>query len=148
VAGLTAALPGDRVVAEIDLKNARDLQAKWQGSPNLSTEELIKELNAISVANVGSPLTPESIAALTADTNRQIQFQPYLAPMEDVTEGMGIVEGAIETVTGSERSTPEIEATADWTTMPELNELSIAGARTGIGTMFTSPEESVAIITS
>jgi hypothetical protein len=146
VAGLTEALPGDRVVAEIDLKNARDLQAKWQGSPNLSTEELIKELNAISVANVGSPLTPESIAALTLDTDRTTQFQPYLAPMEDVTEGMGIVEGAIETVTGSERSTPEIEATADWTTMPELNELSIAGARTGIGTMFTSPEESVKII--
>jgi hypothetical protein len=146
VAGLTEALPGDRVVAEIDLKNARDLQAAWQGNPNLSTEELIKKLSAISVANVGSALTPESIAALTADTNRQIQFQPYLAPMEDVTEGMGIVEGAIETVTGSERSTPEIEATADWTTMPELNELSVAGARTGIGTMFTSPEESVAII--
>jgi hypothetical protein len=143
---LTAALPGDRVVAEIDLKNARDLQAAWQGNPNLSTEELIKKLSDISVANVGTPLTPESIAALTADTNRQLQFQPYLAPMEDVTEDMGIVEGAIETVTGSERSTPEIEATADWTTMPELNELSIAGARTGIGTMFTSPEESVQII--
>jgi hypothetical protein len=68
--------------------------------------------------------------------------------MEDVTEDMGIVEGAIESLTGSERSTPEIEATADWTTMPELNELSVAGARTGIGTMFTSPEESVAIITA
>lgn len=140
VAGLTAALPGDRVVAEIDLKNARDLQAAWQSGKS------IEELSAISIANVGSPLTPESIAALTADTNRQLQFQPYLAPMEDVTEDMGIVEGAIESLTGSERSTPEIEATADWTTMPELNELSVAGARTGIGTMFTSPEESVQII--
>jgi hypothetical protein len=140
VAGLTAALPGDRVVAEIDLKNARDLQEAWRSGKS------IEELSAISIANVGSPLTPESIVALTADTNRQLQFQPYLAPMEDVTEDMGLIEGAIETVTGSERSTPEIEATADWTTMPELNELSIAGARTGIGTMFTSPEESVAII--
>jgi hypothetical protein len=146
VAGLTAALPGDRVVAEIDLKNARDLQAAWQGNPNLSTEELIKKLSDISVANVGTALTPESIEALRKDTGRTLQFQPYLAPMEDVTEDMGLIEGAIETVTGSERSTPEIEATADWTTMPELNELSIAGARTGIGTMFTSPEESVAII--
>jgi hypothetical protein len=140
VAGLTAALPGDRVVAEIDLKNARDLQEAWRSGKS------IEELSAISIANVGSPLTPESIAALTADTNRQLQFTPYLAPMEDVTEDMGIVEGAIESLTGSERSTPEIEAVADWTTMPELNELSIAGARTGIGTMFTSPEESVKII--
>jgi len=142
VAGLTAALPGDRVVAEIDLKNARDLQQAWQSG------KTIEELSAISMANVGSPLTPESIAALTADTNRQLQFQPYLAPMQDVTEDMGIVESIVESATGSERSTPEIEATADWTTMPELNELSVAGARTGIGTMFTSPEESVAIITA
>jgi hypothetical protein len=140
VAGLTAALPGDRVVAEIDLKNARDLQAAWQSGKS------IEELNAISMANVGSPLTPESIAELERDTNRQLQFTPYLAPMEDVTKDMGIVEGAVESLTGSERSTPEIEAVADWTTMPELNELSVAGARTGIGTMFTSPEESVKII--
>jgi hypothetical protein len=140
VAGLTAALPGDRVVAEIDLKNARDLQAAWQNGAS------IEELSAISMRNVGSPLTPETIAELERDTNRQLQFQPYLAPMEDVTKDMGFVEGLVESATGSERSTPEIEAVADWTTMPELNELSIAGARTGIGTMFTSPEESVKII--
>lgn len=142
IAGVTAALPGDRVVAEKDLKNARDLQAAWQSGKS------IEELNAISMANVGSPLTPESIAALNADTNRQLQFTPFIAPMEDVTESMGIVEGAVESLTGSERSTPEIEAAADWTTMPELNELSVAGAKTGIGTMFTSPEESVQIIKS
>lgn len=140
VAGLTAALPGDRVVAEIDLKNARDLQAAWRNGAS------IEELSAISMRNVGSPLTPESIANLEKDTNRQIQFTPYLAPMEDVTKDMGFVEGLVESATGSERSTPEIEAVDDWTTMPELNELSVAGARTGIGTMFTSPEESVKII--
>ena len=140
VAGLTTALPGDRVVAEKDLKNAQDLQAAWRSG------KTIEELNAISMANVGSPLTAESIAALTADTNRQLQFTPYIAPMEDVTEDMGVVEGLVESVTGSERSTPEVEAAADWTTMPELNELSIAGAKTGIGTLFTSPEESVKII--
>jgi hypothetical protein len=140
VAGLTEALPGDRVVAEIDLKNARDLQAAWRNGAS------IEDLNAISMANVGSPLTPESIEALQKDTNRQIQFTPYLAPMEDVTKDMGFVEGLVESATGSERSTPEIEAVDDWTTMPELNELSVAGARTGIGTMFTSPEESVKII--
>jgi hypothetical protein len=146
VAGLAAARPGERVVAEKDLKNARDLQAKWQGSPNLSTEELIKELNAISMRNVGSELTPETIKALQGDAERRLQFKPYLAPMEDVTKDMGLIEGAIETVTGSERSTPEIEAAPDWTTMPELNELSLTGAGTALGTMFTSPEESVQII--
>ena len=140
--GVEPAQLGDRVVAEQDLKNAQELQAAWQGG------KTIEELNAISMRNVGSALTPETIAKLQEDTNRQLQFTPYIAPMEDVTKDMGIIEGAIESVTGSERSTPEVEAAADWTTMPELNELSIAGAKTGIGTMFTSPEESVKIITA
>jgi hypothetical protein len=140
VAGLTAALPGDRVVAEIDLKNARDLQAAWQSGKS------IEELSAISMRNVGSALTPETIAKLQEDTKRQLQFVPYLAPMEDVTKDMGFIEGVAETITGSERSTPEIEAAPDWTTMPELNELSLASAGTALGTMFTSPEESVKII--
>jgi hypothetical protein len=140
VAGLAAARPGDRVVAEQDLKNARELQAAWQSGKS------IEELNAISLRNVGSALTPETIQALQSDTKRQLQFKPYLAPMEDVTKDMGFIEGAIETVTGSERSTPEIEAAPDWTTMPELNELSLASAGTALGTMFSSPEESVKII--
>jgi hypothetical protein len=140
VAGLAAARPGDRVVAEQDLKNARELQAAWQANKS------IEELNAISMRNVGSELTPETIKALQEDTKRQLQFVPYLAPMEDVTKDMGLVAGVIETVTGSERSTPEIEAAPDWTTMPELNELSLASAGTALGTMFTSPEESVKII--
>jgi hypothetical protein len=140
VAGLAAARPGERVVAEQDLKNARELQAAWQSGKS------IEELNAISLRNVGSALTPETIQALQGDTKRQLQFKPYLAPMEDVTKDMGFIEGAIETVTGSERSTPEIEAAPDWTTMPELNELSLASAGTALGTMFSSPEESVKII--
>jgi hypothetical protein len=140
VAGLAAARPGERVVAEQDLKNARELQAAWQSGKS------IEELNAISLRNVGSAFTPETIQALQSDTKRQLQFKPYLAPMEDVTKDMGFIEGAIETVTGSERSTPEIEAAPDWTTMPELNELSLASAGTALGTMFSSPEESVKII--
>jgi hypothetical protein len=140
VAGLAAARPGERVVAEQDLKNAQELQAAWQSGKS------IEELNAISLRNVGSALTPETIQALQSDTKRQLQFKPYLAPMEDVTKDMGFIEGAIETVTGSERSTPEIEAAPDWTTMPELNELSLASAGTALGTMFSSPEESVKII--
>lgn len=73
-------------------------------------------------------------------------FGARILPPETAPEETGFFEGIVETVTGAERSTPEIEALPEWTTMPELNELSLAGARTGIGTMFTSPEESVQII--
>jgi hypothetical protein len=64
------------------------LQAAWQSGKS------IEELNAISLRNVGSALTPETIQALQSDTKRQLQFKPYLAPMEDVTKDMGFIEGA------------------------------------------------------
>jgi hypothetical protein len=62
------------MATEKDIKNARDLQEAWQSGKS------IEELSAISMANVGSPLTPANIAALTADTNRQVQFRPHNAP--------------------------------------------------------------------
>ena len=108
----------------------------------------IEELNALA-GTLG--ITPNQ-----EDLQKAIEFRNagnfgarILPPAEGAApEETGFFEGIVETVTGADRSTPEIEAVADWTTMPELNELSIAGARTGIGTMFTSPEESVQIIQS
>lgn len=89
-------------------------------------EDLLKAIEFRDAGGVGARILPPETGA---------------APEE-----AGFFEGIVETVTGAERSTPEIEALPEWTTMPELNELSLAGARTGIGTMFTSPEESVQII--
>jgi hypothetical protein len=93
-------------------------------SPN--QDDLLKAVEFRDAGGVGARILPPEAGAAPEET--------------------GFFEGIIETVTGSERSTPEIEALPEWTTMPELNELSVAGARTGIGTMFTSPEESVKII--
>lgn len=89
-------------------------------------EDLLKAIEFRDAGGVGARILPPETGA---------------APEE-----AGFFEGIVETVTGAERSTPEIEALPEWTTMPELNELSLAGARTGIGTMFTGPEESVQII--
>lgn len=114
----------------------------------LNSGATLEELNALS-ATLG--ITPNQ-----ADLVEAIRFRDAggvgarILPPEAgaAPEETGFLEGIIETVTGSERSTPEIEALPEWTTMPELNELSVAGAKTGIGTMFTSPEESVQIIRS
>lgn len=48
--------------------------------------------------------------------------------------------------TGSLRQTPETETLPEWTGMPELNQLSIASAKTGLGTLTASPDEIVQII--
>lgn len=61
------------MATEKDIKNAKDLQAAWQSGKS------IEELNALSMANVGAPLTAESVKLLQKDKNRQVQFVPYEA---------------------------------------------------------------------
>lgn len=108
------------------LEQLNALAATLGITPNQS--DLVEAIRFRDAGGVGARILPPEAGAAPEET--------------------GFFEGIIETVTGSERSTPEIEALPEWTTMPELNELSLAGAATGIGTMFTSPEESVQIIKS
>lgn len=57
--------------------------------------------------------------------------------------------GAVrEAVTGEQRRVAGTEALPEWTTMPELNALSVASARAGIGTLLAQPQEAAQIIQS
>lgn len=79
---------------------------------------------------------------------RGIVVTPTGQNTPDPREQMGFIESIGETITGSERSTPEIEALPDWATMPELNSLSVDSFQAALGTMITNPAESVSIIRS
>lgn len=142
VPALKVAEAGGPRAADRDIAVARALQSAWQAG------ESIERLNEITQSMGTDPLPPATIKALEEDTNRQIKFTPFMAPTKDATEDMGFVAGAIEAVTGTERSTAETQSLPDWTTMPELNQLSTSSAAASLGTMFTSPEESVKIIQS
>lgn len=71
-------------------------------------------------------------------------IQQYGQPPEP--EKLGVVDSVVEAVTGSRRRVPETEALPDWVTMPELNELSAAGLKTGLGTLMTNPQETAQVI--
>lgn len=142
VPALKVAEAGGPRAADRDIAVARALQSAWQAG------ESIERLNEITQSMGTDPLPPATIKALEEDTNRQIKFTPFMAPTKDATEDMGFVASAIEAVTGEERSTAETQSLPDWTTMPELNQLSTSSAAASLGTMFTSPEESVKIIQS
>ena len=62
------------------------------------------------------------------------------------TEPMGVLGGIREAVTGTERATPTTQALPDWASMPELNTFSMASFKSALGTMMTSPEETVQVI--
>lgn len=64
------------------------------------------------------------------------------------TEPMGIVGGIREAITGTERATPTTQTLPDYAAMPELNTFSMASFKSALGTMITSPEETVQIIKS
>lgn len=54
---------------------------------------------------------------------------------------------AKDVVTGELRQTPESQSLPEWVTMPELNDIaSVAGWKTAIGTLMSSPEETAQII--
>jgi len=62
------------------------------------------------------------------------------------TESLGVFGGIKEAFTGNDRRTAQTDALPDWTGMPELSDFSKAGLKTGIGTMFSSPAETIQVI--
>lgn len=81
------------------------------------------------------------------DAARRSGRRPTITPMgRDPRADMGVLEGAVETVTGSQRSTPEVEALPDAMSMPELNSASGQSFLAGLGTMVTGPQETVQVI--
>lgn len=59
---------------------------------------------------------------------------------------MGFLEGLAEQVTGRARATPETQALPEWVTMPELNQMSVAGFKTALGTLLSGPKETVQVL--
>lgn len=86
--------------------------------------------------------------ALSADFGSWLKANPDAGKYQAPPEAPGFVEGIKEAVTGAKRRTAETEAAPDWASMPELNAFSMAGLKTGLGTMVSNPEESVQIIKS
>lgn len=60
----------------------------------------------------------------------------------------GFFAGIVESVTGTQRATPETQALPEWTSMPELNQMSVASFKTALGTLVSNPKETVQILQS
>lgn len=63
-------------------------------------------------------------------------------------EEPGFFAGMVESVTGTQRATPETQALPEWTSMPELNQMSVASFKTALGTLVSNPKETVQILQS
>jgi hypothetical protein len=59
---------------------------------------------------------------------------------------LGVFGRIRDVFTGESRRTATTDALPDWGAMPELNQLSMASAKTGLGTLLSKPEETAQII--
>ena len=91
-------------------------------------------------------------AASAAPAPATMAAAPAAAPMSpeqwaaSQPKPMGFFEGLAEQVTGRARATPETQALPEWVTMPELNQMSVAGFKTALGTLMSNPKETVQVL--
>lgn len=99
------------------------------------------EFALVAADKAGDVNSARQLAAAVSHMREQGQ-QLYVEPATK----MGFVDSAVEAVTGNKRKTETTESLPDWAGMPELNSLSLASAKTGFGTLLSSPKETAQII--
>ena len=99
--------------------------------------------DGITINNIPDDVAPDSpdlksrVAAIRAGGGPAALEQP---------EKPGFFAGLVESVTGRARATPETQALPEWTSMPELNQMSVASFKTALGTLISNPKETVQIL--
>lgn len=90
---------------------------------------------------VATPAAPEPIAPTGDVSTIAAQYGGQAAPPK-----MGFIESLGEMVTGTRRTTPETMTLPEWTSMPELNQMSVASFKSALGTLLSNPAETVQIL--
>lgn len=96
-------------------------------------------------AYVGGKMSPQQRAEFEGDVKSGAAKLPEgmtLTPPEQP----GMMDRVKDVFTGNLRASGETATLPEWTGMPELNQLSAASAKTGLGTMFAPTDEAVKII--
>lgn len=110
--------------------------AKWmEANPAIPTKQ-------------ASPQEPPKQDQLAEGFGSWLAQQPQTPAPAQPTEEPGLIDRVSEAITGKGRRTTETEAAPDWTSMPELNQFSMASAKTGLGTVMSSSPEAVQVIQS
>jgi len=105
--------------------------------------------DGITINNIPDDVAPDSpdlkarVAAIRAGGGAAALEAP--APAAPA-QSPGFFEGLAESVTGRARATPETQTLPEWTSMPELNQMSVASFKTAMGTLMSNPKETVQIL--
>jgi len=108
----------------------------------MSPEEWLASQTSQAAPAAPAP-TPISTAPAAAPAAAAMSPEQWAASQP---KPMGFFEGLVESVTGSARATPETQTLPEWTSMPELNQMSVASFKTALGTLLSNPKETVQIL--
>jgi len=109
---------------------------------SITTKDGITVNNIPDDVPADSPDLKARVAAIRAE-----QQSAAPAPTQEPAK-MGFLESIGESITGRARATPETQALPEWTTMPELNQLSVASFKSALGSLVSNPKETVQILQS
>jgi len=112
---------------------------------SITTKDGITINNIPDNVPADSPDLKARVAAIRAE---QQSAAPATTPAPQEPAKMGFLESIAESVTGRARATPETQALPEWTTMPELNQLSVASFKSALGSLVSNPKETVQILQS
>lgn len=116
-----------------------------QTNASLNPGSAIMLPDAVAQAYATGRMSVEDRIQLEQDIRAGVVKMPDGVEIHD-TKAPGFLARLAESVTGTERRTPETDAAPDWASMPELNSFSLASAKTGLGTLLSNPQETVQII--
>jgi len=112
---------------------------------SITTKDGITVNNIPDNVPADSPDLKARVAAIRA---KQQSVASAQTPATQEPAKMGFLESIAESVTGRARATPETQALPEWTTMPELNQLSVASFKSALGSLVSNPKETVQILQS
>lgn len=115
-----------------------------QANPQTSGAAMVLP-QAVANAYASGQMTRQEMIDLERDISNGLVKMPEGIKLQK-TEPLGVFGQVKEAITGNERQTQTTNSLPDWATMPELNDLSIAGAKTGLGTLLSNPAETAQII--
>lgn len=119
-------------------------QQQSEASPQTSGAAMVLP-QAVAEAYSNGTMTRQEKIDLERDVASGLVKLPEGVALQK-TEPLGVIGGIKEAITGNERKTATTEALPDWAGMPELNDFSTAGFKTGLGTLLSSPQETAQII--
>ena len=90
-----------------------------------------------------APAAPAAAPMATAPAAAPMSPEQWAASQP---KPMGFLEGLAEQVTGRARATPETQALPEWVNMPEMNQMSVTGFKTALGTLLSGPKETVQVL--